>query len=369
MKESMIMEDNNNKPMNASEFADTMIGLGLAAALVILCFQVFTPFIGIMMWSVILAVTLYPVHQVLARKMGERQGRSSTVIVVTGLLILGAPLVILGTSLANHLSDGYQAFQNDTVHIRHPDPSVKDWPVVGEKVFNAWSEASTNLPGYIKENKAGLQNVVKQGIAVSASTMSGIFMFLGAIIIAGIMMAYGQSGGAAMERIFSRFSGREKGPGLLKLSTLTVRSVAAGVLGVAFIQALILGVGFIFAGIPAAGVLAIVVLLLGILQLPALLISIPVVAWLWGVGDGSSVHNLIWTVYLLVGGFADNVLKPLLLGRGVDAPMPVILLGAIGGMISAGIIGLFVGAVLLAVGYQLFMEWVDVEEGEEAAEG
>lgn len=366
------MEDNNSKPMTVLEFTDTMIGLGLAAALIILCFQVFTPFIGIMLWAVILAVTLYPAHQALARRMGGKEGRSSTVIAITGLVIIGAPLVILGTSLANHLSDGYQAFQNDEVHIRQPGPSVKEWPIVGERVFNAWSEASTNLPGYIQENKAGLQNIVKKAIAVSASTMSGIFMFLGAIIIASIMMAYGQSGSAAMARIVSRFSGREKGPELLKLSTLTVRSVAAGVLGVAFIQALIMGVGFVFAGVPAAGVLAVVVLLIGILQLPALLISIPIVAWLWGAGDGSSVHNLIWTVYLIVGGTADNFLKPLLLGRGVDAPMPVILLGAIGGMISAGIIGLFVGAVLLAVGYQLFMEWVDVqedEEAEEAAEG
>jgi predicted PurR-regulated permease PerM len=367
------MEDKNNKPMSAMEFADTMISLGLIAALLVLCFQVFTPFIGIMLWALILAVTLYPAHQALARRMGERQGRSSTVIVVTGLLIIGAPLVILGTSLANHLSDGYHAFQNDTINISQPEPSVADWPVVGERVFKAWSQASTDLPDYIKDNKAGLENLVKRAIAVSASTMSGVFMFLGAIIIAGIMMAYGQSGGAAMERIVSRFSDREKGPELLKLSTLTVRSVAAGVLGVAFIQALILGVGFIFAGVPAAGLLAVGVLLVGIVQLPALVISIPVVAWLWGAGDGSSVHNLIWTVYLLVGGTADNVLKPLLLGRGVDAPMPVILLGALGGMVSAGIIGLFVGAVLLAVGYQLFMEWVghaeEVQEGEEAAEG
>lgn len=362
------MEENNNKPMSVMEFTETMIGLGLAAALFILCFQVFSPFIGILMWAIILAVTLYPAHQALARRMGERQGRSSTMIVLLGLLIIGAPLVILGTSLANHLSDGYHAFQNDTIQIRQPDPSVKEWPVVGERVFNAWSEASTDLPVYIKENKAGLQNLVKQVIAVSASTMSGIFMFLGAIIIAGIMMAYGQSGSAAMESIVSRFSSQEKGPKLLNLSTKTVRSVAAGVLGVAFIQALIMGGGFVFAGVPAAGILAVVVLMVGILQLPALLISIPVVAWLWGAGDGSSAHNLIWTVYLIVGGAADNFLKPLLLGRGVDAPMPVILLGAIGGMISAGIIGLFVGAVLLAVGYQLFMEWVDGSEVEETVE-
>lgn len=356
------MEDNNNKPMTVNEFADTMIGLGLAAALIILCFQVFTPFMGIMLWAIILAVTLYPMHQALARRMGQRQGRSATVIVVTGLLIIGAPLVILGTSLANHLADSYQSFQNDTLQITQPAPSVAEWPVVGTRIFNAWTDMATNLPEYIKANKAGLQDLVKRGIAISAGTMADVFVFLGAIIIAGIMMAYGQSGGAAMERIISRFSGQERGPAILTLSTMTTRSVAAGVLGVAFIQALILGVGFFFSGVPAAGVLAVIILFLGILQLPAVIITIPVVAWIWGTGDGSTAFNVIWSVYLIVGGFSDGVLKPILLGRGVDAPMPVILIGALGGMMSAGIVGLFIGAVLLAVGYRLLMEWVGSKE-------
>jgi predicted PurR-regulated permease PerM len=148
-----------------------------------------------------------------------------------------------------------------------------------------------------------------------------------------------------------------------KLATATVRSVAAGVIGVAFIQAILLGMGFIFAGIPAAGVLAFVVLFIGILQIPALLVSIPAVAWLWLSGDGSTTSNVVWTIYLLVAGMSDNVLKPLLLGRGVDAPMVVILIGALGGMVAGGFIGLFIGGVVLAVTYQLFMEWVDNPEG------
>ena len=150
-----------------------------------------------------------------------------------------------------------------------------------------------------------------------------------------------------------------RGPRLQKLATATVRSVAAGVIGVAFIQAILLGMGFMFAGIPAAGVLALLVMFLGILQVPALIVTLPAIAWLWVSGDGSTTSNIVWTIYLGVAGMADNVLKPLLLGRGVDAPMPVILIGALGGMVTGGIIGLFVGGVLLAVGYQLFMEWVD----------
>jgi predicted PurR-regulated permease PerM len=181
------------------------------------------------------------------------------------------------------------------------------------------------------------------------------------------MMAYGETGSQTMQRIFNRLTGPVTGPRLQDLSTATVRSVASGVIGVAFIQALLLGIGFIMAGIPAAGVLAFVVMLLGIMQMPAAIISLPAIAYLWWSGDASTTSNILYTIYLLLAGLADNVLKPLLLGRGVEAPMPVILIGALGGMVSGGIIGMFVGAVLLAVGYQVFMEWVDHgEEGTSA---
>ena len=130
---------------------------------------------------------------------------------------------------------------------------------------------------------------------------------------------------------------------------------------------MLLGVGFIFAGIPAAGLLALITLVLGIAQLPALIVSLPAIAYIWWAGDASTLMSIVFTAYLLVAGMADNVLKPMLLGRGVDVPMPIILLGALGGMVSGGIIGLFVGAVILAVGYQVFMDWVD--EGEETTAG
>ena len=127
---------------------------------------------------------------------------------------------------------------------------------------------------------------------------------------------------------------------------------------------MILGIGFIWAGVPGAAVWALLVLLLGIAQLPALIVIVPVIGYIWWSSDATTM-NIVYTIYLLVGGLADNVLKPMLLGRGVEAPMPVILLGALGGMVASGMIGLFIGAVLLAVGYQIFMNWV--AEGERAA--
>ncbi len=181
-------------------------------------------------------------------------------------------------------------------------------------------------------------------------------------------MAYGEAGNRGCQAIFARFFGPVRGAKLAHLSVATIRAVALGVLGVAFIQAIIIGLCLLVAGVPWAGVLAIIVLLLGIVQVPALVVTLPAIAWIWWTGDYATGHAVAYTVLLLVAGLSDNVLKPLLLGRGVEAPMPVILIGALGGMADSGILGMFVGATLLALGYRVFMGWVEAEAEEEASE-
>jgi predicted PurR-regulated permease PerM len=353
------MDASSNRRIATRDLTDTIIRIGMIIVLVVACVQVILPFAGLILWGLILGIALYPMHRALARRMGGRQGAAATVIVLVGVLLIGTPTVMLGGAFAGQVHDVYTDFQNDTITIRQPDPAVAEWPLVGPRVYAAWNSAATDLPAFLTKNKAQLQDIAVRALGAAAATAGSVMLFLAALIVAAIMMAWGEAGSAALGRIFSRVTDPVRGPRLQALSTATVRSVATGVIGVAFIQALLLGIGFLFAGIPAAGVLAVVAMLMGIIQLPALLLSLPAIAYLWGMGDASTTSNVIWTVYLIVAGMADNVLKPLLLGRGVDAPMPVILIGALGGMVWSGIIGLFVGAVLLAVGYQLFMEWVD----------
>ena len=355
----MQIDNDTMKKLLTMELFDFVVRVSLIAFLVVMSVRVFAPFAGLILWALILAIALYPLQRKLSAPMGGRQGRTATIIVLSGLLIIGIPTVMLADSFASHLHSAHKAFENNTITVPQPNASVAEWPLIGNKIYNIWSGAAENLSGFVKKNKEKLKNLSKKALSITANTLGSMMMFIGALIIAGIMMAYGESGGEAMKKIFSRVAGVKEGPYLQKLTTATVRSVAAGVIGVAFIQALILGIGFFLAGIPGAGVLALLVLLLGILQLPALIVSLPAIAWLWMSGDASTVMNVVFTIYLLVGGMADNVLKPLLLGRGVDVPMPVILIGALGGMVMSGIIGLFIGAVLLAVGYQLFMAWVE----------
>jgi predicted PurR-regulated permease PerM len=351
----------------SKNFTDAMIRIGLIVFLVVMCFRIFAPFANLMLWAVILAITLYPLHQRLAKTLKGRQGRAAALLVVAGILLIAGPTVMIGGDFAKYVHKVYTAYENDSITIKQPNPKVADWPLIGKRVYKSWSMAANNLPVFLKENKGQLENISKRVLSAAANTAGTLLLFVGAFIIAGVMMAFGEPGSINMQNIFNRLAGKERGSQLQSLSTATVRSVASGVIGVAFIQTLLLGVGFIMAGIPAAGVLAVIVMLLGIMQLPALLISLPAIAYLWWLGDASTVSNIFFSIYFVAAGMADNVLKPILLGRGVDAPMPIILLGALGGMVSSGIIGMFVGAVLLAVGYQVFMEWVDyVDEGEGA---
>ncbi|MEO1079381.1 MAG: AI-2E family transporter [Pseudomonadota bacterium] len=355
----MAMDREALRELLAGDVLDFFIRLGLIVLAVVACERIFAPFIPIMSWGLILAVSFYPLHLTLMARLGTSPGRAATLLVLAILLLIGVPTVLLGTSFATHIFEVVGNFNAEEVHIRPPTDAVRDWPLIGERVYDTWMLASTDLPALFEELQPHLGNFSRTALSSAAGTAGTLFFFFGAMIVAGIMMAYGESGSGAMRRVFRRVAGSGRGADLHRLATLTVRSVALGVVGVAAIQAVLLGLGFLVAGIPAAGLLALVVLVVGILQLPALIISLPVVAYLWGFTEHSTVINAGLTVYLLVAGAADNVLKPILLGRGVDVPMPVVLLGALGGMVGAGIIGLFIGAVVLSVGYELFMGWVD----------
>jgi len=353
------MQLDQTQRMQASRTAiDVLIKAGLIVILAVACYRVFHPFLGLMVWAMILAVALYPLQAMLARSIGGRDGVAASLIVVLLLLIMLLPTVMIGTSLAESAHAAAQRIETGHLHISPPPQSVEEWPVIGPRVAAVWQQASSDMSGLLEKSRPEIAALARSLLQQAAGIGGSILTFAGAIIIAGIMMAYAQSGSRSAVRIASRVAGTVRGPQLAHLSTATIRAVAQGVIGIAFIQALLLGIGFILAGVPFAGLLVLVVLLLGILQLPVSVVTLPVIAYMYTT-DMSTLAFAVFTVYSVVAGLADNVLKPLLLGRGVAVPMPVILLGAIGGMVSGGIIGLFIGPVTLALGYELFMAWVD----------
>lgn len=342
----------------SARLLDVLIRAGLVLVLVLLCYQVFSPFLVLMVWAVVLAVTLYPLNRVLAAKLGIRQGWAATLITLLGIALIVTPAALLLGSAGDSARSLVHGVQENTLQIPPPRESVAAWPLVGDRIHAFWNRAHTDLPALIKSLQPKVGELAKTLLGVVADIGGGILKFVAAFIVAGIVMAFGQSGDRASKAIFARIFGIERGAQFTVLSVATIRAVAQGVIGIAFIQALAVGVVLLVAGVPLAGVLAGIVLVLGVAQVPALLVTLPAIAYLWMSGGYGTVEAVVYSVLLFIAGMADNVLKPLLLGRGVDAPMPVILLGALGGMATAGILGLFVGAILLALGYQIFMSWV-----------
>jgi predicted PurR-regulated permease PerM len=337
---------------------DVLIRVTLIGALAVLCYQIFSPFLTLTVWSIILAVTLYPFHQWLARKLGRKQWIASTILIVVGLLLIITPVALLLNSFADSTRHFIGAVQQNTLQIPPPREGVANWPLVGNKIYGGWSKAHTDLPGFVKSMQPKIGDLAQKALGMIASIGKGLLLFLASFIIAGILMAYGEAAAEGSRGIFVRVAGSERGEAFFKLTTSTIRAVASGVIGVAFIQAILAGLALVLAGVPAAGVLAVIVLVLAIAQLPAMIVTLPAIIYIWSSGNYSTGAAITHTVILLVVGLADNVLKPLMLGRGVDVPMPVMLLGALGGMASGGILGMFVGATLFALGHQIFMGWV-----------
>ena len=350
--------DTDAKQRDMSGLLDVLIRAGLILALVMLCYQVFAPFLNLMIWSLILAVALYPMHQHLAARIGGKQGLAATIVVLLGITLIIVPTGVLMSSLGDSVHQLIIDVQEDTLELPAPPDAVATWPVVGAKVHAMWSAAHTDLPAFILSLQPKIGDLAKSALGFVAGIGVGLLLFVAAFIIAGIVMAFGQAGSRASLAIFERVVGAEKGAEFTALSTATIRAVAQGVIGVAFIQAILVGLFLLLAGVPWAGVLAMVVLVLGIAQVPALIVTLPAIGYIWWTGTYGTVEAIIYSALLFVSGMADNVLKPLMLGRGVDAPMPIILIGALGGMAAAGILGMFVGATLLALGYQIFMGWV-----------
>lgn len=336
---------------------DVLIRAGMIAALVASCYEVFRPFLYLVIWSLILAINLYPLQRILKGRLGGKDGRTATLIILTTFALLVAPIYFLGISLTESAESAVGWVKGGTFHISPPPESVAGWPLIGEKLHAFWQQAATDLSGLAQKLAPQLKDVSITLLGKLAGFGLGLMMFLVALIIAGVIMAFGQSGSRSSLEIAERVFGPGQGGQVAKLCTATIRAVAQGVIGIAFIQMLLVGIGFVVMGVPGAGLLALAVLVLGIGQLPATLITLPVIVFVFAT-EGANVATIIFAIYVFVAGLVDNVLKPLLLGRGVDVPMAVILIGSLGGMATSGILGLFIGPVVLAVGYQLFWRWV-----------
>ncbi len=335
---------------------ETSIRIGLIALLVIWCFQVVRPFIQPIVWGIILAIAVRPAHLRLGRVMGGRERLAATILVVGSLLLLIVPSVMITTSLVESATELAGKLEEGEIKVPPPPAAVADWPIVGERLHALWSTASRNLEAALGQATPLLKAMGHWILSSAAAAGFGIVMFALSIVIAGVLLSYGDRATDRARRIARRLV-QERGDELVKLTGDTVESVTRGILGVALIQGLLAGIGLLVAGVPAAGLWALLVLLMAVVQIPTVLLLGPIIVYVFA--TSSTVIAVLFAIWSTAVGLSDNVLKPMLLGRGVDVPMLVIFMGAIGGFILEGIIGLFIGAVVLAVGYTLFQAWLE----------
>lgn len=334
---------------------DSALRIVLVAVLVYACGRIMQPFIGMLLWAVILAVMLHPLHLRLMTRLGNRW--SATLIGVVGMALLMVPMILAAVAVAESVASLIGAVRNRSLVVPPPPPDLSNLPIAGEKLTEIWALVATNTPAAITRYGPQLTEPVTWLAKASGGLTISLLLFLLSLVIADILLAYGRDGARFAQDLFARVIGDQaRGERLVRLTAQTIRGVAQGVIGVALVQTLLIGIGFVVVGVPGAGILTLIALVLAIAQVPALFILLPVIGYVFATEPTSTA--VIFAVWSLLAGLSDNILKPLLLSRGLDVPMPVILIGVIGGMLVDGLVGLFIGPVVLAVGYVLLHEWI-----------
>jgi len=340
----------------------SFLQIGALLLLLIWCFDIVQPFVRIVVWALIIAVALHPLHRSLANTLGGRQKVSATIFTLVGLSVVLVPTWLLGESTIQGLSALGQGLRNGTLGIPDPTPSVAEWPLIGDKVFAIWSEAASNIESFVRDYAPQLEKLGQRIFGVAAGMFVGVLQFVFSMIIAGALLMQAEGGLQVSKQIMTSLVGTKNGERFTHMSIETIRSVVKGVLGVAVVQAILAAIGLLAIGVPAAGLWAGLVLILAIVQLPPILVLGPIAFWVFSVAE--PLPATVFLVYSFIVSISDAFLKPLLLGRGVETPMLVILIGAIGGAISAGVIGLFIGAVILSLGYELLVAWMAPDSGD-----
>ncbi len=350
-------KENTNNSNQMDHSMDLAIRLAFVALIIFWCTKIIAPFFLPVLWGVTIAVAFYPLYEKLRGWVGGREKIAGVIFIVVSLGLVLVPTVMLSDSMiggATYLKDG---LDNGTLTVPPPSASVKEWPAIGGKVYDSWLHASENLQSYGAKHADQVKSLAAF-MAGSIAAMGGaVVQTIFSLIIAGILMMNAMGGGRIAYSFAQRLGG-EKGRELVTISIATIRSVVRGVLLVAMIQGLLSAVGLVVADVPGAGFWALLVMIVAIMQLPPILLLGPIAAYVFSAND-STVIAVFFLIWSLLVSMADGFLKPMFLGRGVAVPMMVILIGAIGGMMVAGIIGLFIGAVILALGYKMIEFWME----------
>ena len=337
---------------------EVFIRLSLIAIMGVSCVLLLRPFLNLIICGIIISVGIFPGHQMLTKALRGRAKLSAALCSILLLAVLIVPSVLLGGTVADGIQTITRQLQAGRLDIPPPPSSLEKLPIVGRRLEEFWTLCSTNLSELATRFAPQIKKSIPAVVSASAGVGAAILLFVVAIILAGYFLATSEANGRFASRVFVRIF-RDRGMEFKDLVLSTIRTVATGILGVAVIQTVCASLGFWIVGLPGAGLWALIFLVASVLQVGVVAL-LPAV--LYGFAAFSTTRAVIFLVWCVIVGLMDNVLKPILLGRGAKVPMPVIFLGVLGGfMFMNTIIGLFVGAIVLSVGYKMFMVWLDSE--------
>jgi predicted PurR-regulated permease PerM len=343
-------------------YAELAIRLGILALFLYWSLLFVRPFISIIIWSVVLTVALYPIYDWIASLVGGRRRIAAALTTILALLVVLGPATWLVVGLIDSIRLLLERFDIAALTLPPPSESVRRWPVVGDRLFQFWELAATNIQAAIAKVMPHLRPLGTTVMHIAADAGAGTLKFLAAVIIAGFLFVPGPSLVQAVKS-FARRVASQNGEVFVVLAGSTIRTVAQGVLGISALQALLAGIGLIAAGIPAASLLTAAILIFGIIQIGPTLVILPLIVWSWMSMETSAA--LLFTIYMICVNVLDNVLKPIVMRRGLTTPIAVIFIGLIGGTLSYGITGLFLGPIVLAVIWELTAEWIGVQASKE----
>jgi predicted PurR-regulated permease PerM len=347
--------------MNGNEFTterkaiDIAIKLTLIGILLVWCAMIILPFLIPVLWGIILAITLFPLYSRLLGLLKGKKGLTGTIITLVLLALIIVPASWLISSIVENARELITNVRDQTLIIPPPKAEVADWPIIGKPVHAAWTLVSTNIEAAVQTYRDQILAIVEKLVTGVKSVASGLLMFILSIIISGIFLVNSEKSEKSTLNFATRLFGNT-GDEFVSMVVLTVRNVAKGILGMAFIQFVLIGTTLIIAGVPFAGLWALAALLFAIIQVPVGLVAIPILIYLYSARE--PLPATLWSVLLIIIAMSDNFIKPWLMGKGAPVPMLVIFLGAIGGMIMSGFIGLFTGAIVLSIGYKLATVWL-----------
>ena len=337
-----------------SNFMELSLRIAALALLIYVSYILVRPFVTVIVWSTVLAVALYPFFERVSRWLGGRRRLAAVVVTLLSLVMVLGPATWLVLDLISSIREISQQLDLATLSIPAPPISIKTWPILGPRLYEFLNRASGNVEAAIAEFLPLLRPLVGQFVSVAASAGVSTALFFTSIIVAGFLLVSGPALVLGVRRVALRLVPR-RGNEFVDLAGGTIRTISRGVVGIAALQALLAGIGLAVAGIPGVSLATSAVLILGIVQIGAGVILIPIIVWSWFTLELTTAA--LFTAYTIPVGLLDNVLRPMVMGRGLKTPVLVVLVGIIGGTLAYGITGVFLGPIILAVIWDLVAAW------------